>query len=271
MPHTLCLAHLTLIELAPPQLVLAAADAGFSHVGIRLSPASATERQHPMLGGAPMMRETLACLRDRNVAVHDVELVRLSASSKVSACESLFAAAAELGARQVLVAGDDNDEEKLAERFRELAQLGARYGLRMGLEFMPWRGIRDLPSALRVVTMAGTGGVVVDAIHLDRSGGCGADVAHIPGAHWGWFQICDAPAQRPDNEEELLFQARQARLAPGQGGLDLVGMLRAIPRDSVISVEAPLHGRPGMLAPVERARMLLKATLDLLQAAGLAR
>jgi sugar phosphate isomerase/epimerase len=268
MPHLLCLAHLTLIELAPPQLVLSAADAGFSHVGIRLAPASPTERQHPMLGGTAMMRETLACMRDRNVAVHDVELVRLTGASDVARFEPLLAAGAELGARQVLVGGDDADEARLAERLRELAELGARYGLRVGLEFMPWRGIRDLPSALRVVQQAGIGGVIVDAIHLDRSGGTSADVAAIPAGQWAWFQVCDAPAQRPASEEELLYQARQARLAPGQGGLDLLGMLRAIPRDSVVSIEAPLHGRPGLLPPVERARMLRQATLDLLEAAG---
>lgn len=271
MSHPLTLAHLTLIELAPPQLVLAAADAGFSQVGIRLAPASANEVQHPMLGGTPMMRETLACLRDRNVAVHDVELVRLSGDSDVSAFEPLLAAAAELGARQVLVAGDDADEPRLADRFRELAHLGGRYGLRMGLEFMPWRGIRDLPSALRVVQRAGTGGVIVDAIHLDRSGGSSADLAAIAPAQWAWFQICDAPAQRPASQEELLFQARQARLPPGQGGLDLLGMLRALPRDTVVSIETPLHGQPGLLPPVERARMLRQATLDLLEAADAGR
>jgi sugar phosphate isomerase/epimerase len=117
------------------------------------------------------------------------------------------------------------------------------------------------------VQQAGIGGVIVDAIHLDRSGGTSADIAQIPAEHWAWFQVCDAPAQRPVSEDELLFQARQARLPPGQGGLDLLGMLRAIPRDSVVAIETPLHGRPGLLPPVERARMLRQATLDLLEAA----
>ena len=67
-----------------------------------------------------------------------------------------------------------------------------------------------------------------------------------------------------DSEEELLFQARQARLPPGRGGLDLVGMLRAIPADSVVSIETPMHGLPDLLPPVERARMLRQATLDVL-------
>jgi sugar phosphate isomerase/epimerase len=267
MPHSLCLAHLSLIELTPPELVEAAGAAGFTQVSIRLAPASAGEVQHPMIGGTRMMRETLARMHDLGVAVHDVEIVRLTAESEVLAFEPLIAAAAELGARWLLVAGDCDDEAAVAGRLGELGELGARYGIRMGLEFMPWRGIRTLQAALRVVDTAATGGVIVDAIHLDRSGGTAADIAAVPESQWAFFQISDAPAVRPTTEDELLFQARRARLPPGRGGLDLKGMLRAIPADSVISIEAPLHGRPNLLTPVPRARMLRQATLGQLAAA----
>jgi sugar phosphate isomerase/epimerase len=264
MAHTLCLAHLTLIELTPPELVDAAADAGFSHVSIRLAPASVGERQHPMIGGTAMMRETLARMKTRGVAVHDVELVRLQSDTTVASLEPLLAAAAELGSRYVLVAGDSPDEAAIALRFRELSELGSRYRLRMGLEFMPWRGIRSLQSARRVIEAAGTGGIIVDAIHLDRSGGTPDDLRSLPAGSWAWFQICDAPAKRPDTEEELLFQARSARLPPGSGALDLVAMIRALPADTTISIETPMHGPHGALSPVARARMLRAATLEVM-------
>ena len=90
-------------------------------------------------------------------------------------------------------------------------------------------------------------------------------ISPLPPSQWAFFQICDAPRARPDTEEELLFQARRARLAPGRGGLDLVGMLRALPADFVISIEAPMHGHPDLLPPVERARLLREATLDVLK------
>ena len=264
MTPTLCLAHLTLIELTPPELIEAAADAGFSQVSMRLAPASAGELQHPMIGGTPMMRETLARMHERGVAVHDVELIRLTPETAVASMEPLLAAAAELGADYMLVAGDSADEAAMALRFRELSDLGAAYQLRMGLEFMPWRGIRTLQAARRVVEGAGTGGIVVDAIHLDRSGGSASDLRSLPEALFAYFQICDAPAERPVSEQELLFQARSARLAPGSGGLDLVEMLRAVPVDAVISIEAPMHGVAGCLPPVPRARMLRQATLEVL-------
>jgi sugar phosphate isomerase/epimerase len=267
MPHQLCLAHLSLIELSPPEMVTAAAAGGFDLVSLRLAPAAAGEPQRPMIGDTPMMRETLARLRSLGVAVHDVELVRLNADTDVSAYEPFMEAASRLGARQVLVAGDGDDEGSIADRFSALAQLGKRYGLRMGLEFMPWRGIRNLQSAARVVEAAASGGIVVDAIHLDRSGGSAADLASLRPEQWAFFQICDAPAQQPATEEELLFQARRARLAPGHGGLDLTGMLRALPRDLVISIEVPLHGYPDLLPPVPRARLLREATRLLMASA----
>jgi sugar phosphate isomerase/epimerase len=134
----------------------------------------------------------------------------------------------------------------------------------MGLEFMPWRGIKSLPSARRVVEAAGMGGIIVDAIHLDRSGGSADDLRSMPETTWAYFQICDAPAERPATQQELLFQARSARLAPGSGGLDLVAMVRALPADVVICIETPMHGLPGLLPPVARARMLKDATLDVI-------
>lgn len=267
MARSLCLAHLSLIELAPPDLIEAAAAAGFSQVSVRLAPAAPGEHQHPMLGNTPMMRETLARMGELGVGVHDVELIRLDEKTDVAAQEPLMEAAARLGAAHILVAGDSADEGVVADGLARLAQIGARYGLKMGLEFMPWRGIRTLESALRVIEAAGVGGVVVDAIHLDRSGATVAQLAALPAHRWAYFQICDAPAQRPASQEEMVFQARQARMAPGDGGLDLVGMLRTVPRETAVSIEVPLHARPDLLPPVARARMLREATLRVMEQA----
>ena len=175
-----------------------------------------------MIGGTPMMRETLARMRDLGVRVHDVELIRLTGATDVAALEPLVAAAAELGARHVLVAGDDADEAALAARFATLCDLGARHGVRMGLEFMPWRGVRTLASARRVLDAAGAGGIIVDAIHLDRSGGTAAEVAAIPPSQWAYFQICDAPRERP--------RQRRGVAVPGPAGPPAARARRARPR-----------------------------------------
>jgi len=61
--------------------------------------------------------------------------------------------------------------------------------------------------------------------------------------------------------QELIRQARGDRLFPGEGGLDLKGLLAALPAGLPISVEIP-HAKP--MSPLERARRALAATQALL-------
>ena len=79
------------------------------------------------------------------------------------------------------------------------------------------------------------------------------------------MQLCDAPAERPATLEGLLHQARSERLLPGEGGLDLRGILRAVPRDTPISIEIPQEALAKTVPAVERARRALVATHRLLE------
>ena len=53
------LEHLTLLGVSPPDLVSTAAQAGFSAVGLRISPATDGERPWPVSPGSPMLAETV--------------------------------------------------------------------------------------------------------------------------------------------------------------------------------------------------------------------
>ena len=63
--------------------------------------------------------------------------------------------------------------------------------------------------------------------------------------------------------QELIRQARGDRLFPGEGGLDLRGLLAALPHDLPMGLEIP---HAGGLQPHERARRALQATRKLLAA-----
>lgn len=268
MPRLLSLAHLTVLELTPPEVVSVAAESGFRSVNLRLAPVAPGEPQHPMIGSTPMMRETKRRLADTGLVVNDVEIIRLKGDTPIAQFEPLLSAAAELGARYMLVAGDDPDETATAERFAELSALGDRYGVVMGLEFMPWTGVKTIHAARRIVEQAGRGRIILDSLHLDRSGGTAADIAALPSSMHCYFQLCDGPAERPTDDATLIFQARQARLPPGDGGIDLVSMVAAIPDDMPVSVEVPMHGLPNLQPPVPRCRMLLERTESLLASAA---
>src|SRR5580692_2839346 len=114
--RALSLSALTVLELSPPQMVECAAQAGYDFVGLRLLPATDHEVRHDIVGDTPLKRETLARLRDTGIKVLDVEILRLKPDTDVSAFLPMLDTAAELGARYVLVAGNDPDEARTAER-----------------------------------------------------------------------------------------------------------------------------------------------------------
>jgi sugar phosphate isomerase/epimerase len=269
MPTTLSLSPLTILDAAPPDQVAAAAGAGFDAVGIRVA-AAADERVWPMLGDTPVMRETLARIADSAIEVLDVELVMLRPDLDESAALATLDAGRRLGARFVLTLGYDRDEGRLTDRFAWLCEQAADRGLRPGLEFMKYSPVRTLDAAVRIVRAAGhpAGSVLVDALHLRRSGGSPADLIGVPADLVPYGQLCDGPLDPvwpPDDEARM--ESRTGRLLPGDGEFPLAHLVAALPAGGALSVEAPVASLAG-LPPAERARRA-RAAADRLLAGAL--
>jgi sugar phosphate isomerase/epimerase len=262
----LSLAALTVLELTPPEMVNCAAQAGYSHVGLRLLPATETEVHYDLIGNTPMIREVQARLRDTGIGVLDIEILRLKPDTDVNAYQAVLETGAELGARYVLVAGNDPDQARLTDRFAALCDLALPLGLKPYIEPMPWTDAKDVAQAGRIVMAANrdNGGIVIDPLHFDRSASSLADIAALPPALFGYMQLCDAPAQRPTDVPGLLFQARCERLFPGEGGLDLVSLLNALPHDIALSLEVPTEALAKSVCALDRAKHAREATLKLL-------
>ena len=103
-------------------------------------------------------------------------------------------------------------------------------------------------------------GLLIDPIHFDRGGSVAAEIGTVPPTWLRYIQMCDAPAERPTTLEGLLHQARAERLLPGEGGLDLSGILRNVPASTPISIEIPQEALAKTVPAVERARRALAAT-----------
>jgi sugar phosphate isomerase/epimerase len=101
--------------------------------------------------------------------------------------------------------------------------------------------VPDLATASRIVEKVGkaNAGVLVDALHFDRSRSSIGDIAKIPAGRLHYWQLCDGPAERPTTTEELMRAARTERMFPGEGGIDLVSLMRAMPADIAVSIEVP--------------------------------
>lgn len=262
------LAALTVLELSPPDMVEAAARAGYSHVGLRLVPATEQERHFrwspmPNCVGKPRR------LRDTGIKVLDLEILRLEPATCVADFEAILAVGAGLGGTELLVAGNDPDEARLTERFAALCELAAQYGIHPHLEFMPWTDVRDLRQAMRVVANAdrANGCVLVDAFHFNRSGSSLDDLAQLAPQRMRYAQLCDVAGPVPADMDEILRQARNERRFPGDGDADLVGLLRALPPSVPLSLEIPTRQLLEQgISGEQRARMALEKAKAVLAA-----
>ena len=254
MKRGIGLAALTVLELPPHEQVSVAAQAGYSHVGLRLIPVAGQPFHHVL--DVDKVEKRLA---DTGVRVLDVEVFRLAPETRIDEFESTMAAAARLRATELLVHGADPDATRLTETFARLCDLAASYGLSANLEPMPWVDVSNLAKAQRVLDAAGrnNSGLLVDAIHFYRAGDSLQALAKLPRKLLRYMQLCDARPERPSDMQEIIRQARSDRLFPGEGGLDLNGLLRALPAGIPISLEVPVSKK---MEPLERARRALAAT-----------
>ena len=267
----LSLAALTVLHLAPPDMVACAAAAGYGKVGLRLIPATPEEPSHPtFIGDSPLVREVEHRLRDTGVRVLDIEILRLRPDTDVRAYVPVLETGARLGATHALVAGNDPERPRLIERLASLCTLAAPLGLTLDLEPMPWTDVKSFTDALSVVEACrqANAAVLVDAIHFDRAGDSFDALRHAPPGRLRYLQLCDAPAERPHDMAVVLQQARSARLMPGDGGLDLRQLLDAMPAGVPISLEVPMPEVVRAMGPVAAATRLREKTEALMATLG---
>jgi sugar phosphate isomerase/epimerase len=252
--RALGLAALTVLELAPHQQVSVAAEAGYTHVGLRLIPVAGQVLPRFNLG------ETKRRLAETGMKVLDVEVFRLDPRTQVAGFEPTMAQAADLGATELLAHGADPDESRLIQSFGALCDLAQRFQLWVNLEPMPWVEVSTVAKARRIIDASSrkNAALLVDAIHFYRADNTFAELESVAKRY---MQLCDAHPGRPADMQEMIRQARGDRLFPGEGALDLKGLMRALPAELPISVEIP-YGKP--MAALERARRALEATRLLL-------
>jgi len=168
--------------------------------------------------------------------------------------EPMLALSQRLGASDLLVHGADPDRTRLADNWGRLCDLAGRYGLAANLEPMPWVEISTIARANRILELAprSNAAVLPDAIHFFREAN---RLEELAATKTRYLQFCDARREKPADMDEIRRQARADRLMPGEGGLDLRGLLAALPRDLPVCLEIP-YARP--LPPLERARLALE-------------
>jgi sugar phosphate isomerase/epimerase len=261
------LAHLTALSLSPPELVDAAAEAGYRYVGLRLTRVTPQEPHYPLATDPALMRTTKVRLAATGIEVLDIELARISPDDDPRDFERFLEAGAELGARHVIAQLPDPDRARKTDRFAQLCEMARPLGLTMDLEFPSWTETPDLQAAVRVVREAGqpNAGILVDLLHFARSGSSVADLRQLPAAWFHFVHVCDAPPTVPATNEGLIHTARFERLFPGEGGIDIHGILGALPPGLPYALEIPRATLVAQVGGKEHARMAITAAREHLE------
>jgi sugar phosphate isomerase/epimerase len=267
--HPISLAHLTVLDTTPPELVSVAHAAGFRAIGIRLTATpSVGVPPYDILRAGPLLRETLSRLADTGISVLDTEFLRFEPELPVGIPEGFLEVSARLGARNVLVMSAEPGEERTLERFGELCDRAAAYGLQVCLEFAIYTGVRTLGHAAEMVKRSKrtNASVLIDALHFSRSGGLPSHIATVDPALLRYAQICDAVAEipAPTDTPALIREARTGRLLPGEGVLPLKELVAALPATVPLAVEAPSRATAELPA-LERAKRAHRALSRLLE------
>jgi sugar phosphate isomerase/epimerase len=258
--------HLTMLDVAPPDLVRSAAAAGFDFVGLRVAVGGPSEESWGLAPGSPMLRETLTALADTGLTVNDVDVLALRAGVRPAAFEPALATAAALGARSAIVLVDD-DLDRAGDALAELVPLAAGYGVRVLVEPMSYARMRTLAQARALADRVPGLGIMVDPLHLTRAGDTLDAVRALDPALVPCLQLCDAPLRTPEHLPQghrlprgqspgvdvRQYEARAWRLPPGEGELPLAAFTAALP-GVPISVEAPNLALSGRLDPTALAR-----------------
>jgi sugar phosphate isomerase/epimerase len=259
----LSLDHLTVIDASPLDLIEAAAAGGFQHVGLRIVQPLAAAEVADVIGQPALRRDLKAAMAATSVSVQLIESIWLGPDADPPALEPALAIGAELGARFVLVAGNDPDRSRLTANLGRLAELAQTHALEIAFEFMPFTQVRSYDEAMQIKRAVGRNNLrlLVDALHLARSGTDFHKLEPFDSAVVSYVHLCDARGPAPD---DLRAEARLNRYEPGEGDLPLDKFLDAMPADACLGIEVPCSRYAG-LPPVERGRIAGRAARDWLK------
>jgi 4-hydroxyphenylpyruvate dioxygenase len=158
--------------------------------------------------------------------------------------EHKFALMERLGVTLLLVCSNVSpaavdDDALAAEQLRLLAERAAEHGIRIAYEALAWGAhVSDYHHAWRIVREAGHPnlGLCLDSFHILARDTDPYAVETIPGEKIFFLQLADAPALPMD----VLYWSRHYRCFPGQGDLDVAGLVASVLRtgyDGPLSLE----------------------------------
>ena len=263
--------HQTVFGLPPVEFVNLAADLGCGYIAIALSGGPYNPHgyePYSLRDDAALRRRMMAAMRDRGVSISLGEGFTVRPGSDISGSAADLDTMAELGVRRINTVSLDPDLSRSLDEFGLLAEMVAARGMETTIEFAPSLTISDLSAALSAVRHVARLDfrLLIDTMHLVRSGHTASDLATIDPALIGYAQLSDNTIRQRGS---VYREDSIDRMVPGEGELPLREILAVLPPDIVIGLEVPMRSRAEAGEPTqERARRCIRAARDLLAAVG---
>ena len=266
----LALEFISALGMPPVQYVDLAARLGISRIGFAPSPIAANPHNYPawdLRNDPALLRDTKAAMSANNVTVSLGEGFLIMPGLEIADAAAAMDAMAELGAPLVNTIVMEQDRPRAFDQFARYAEMADARGMLACLEYMPMMWPINVHEAAAFVIESGAANarVLIDAMHFYRGGSQAVDLARVDPALIGYVQICDVPM--PATNPDYGMEARDNRLAPGEGDLPLAELLAALPRDVTIGLELPMAARAEAgMGPEERLAPAIAAARALLAA-----
>ncbi len=262
-PRGIGIDFISVFGLPPVQFVALAAELGCQHISIALTPMPGNPLGYPLWSlrdDAGLRKDLIAALRDHDITISLGEGFLVRPGTDICEAAGDMALMRELGIPRINIVPIDPDWSRGIDQLSLFAEMADANGLAATLEYMPGMRIGDLATSAAAVTEVGNPNLrlLIDAMHLFRSGGGAADVAALAPEMIGYVQLCDVPVI--SKYESYADEARYYRLPPGEGELPLQELINALPRDLMLGLEVPMLGEAQAgIGPYERLSRCVQA------------
>lgn len=214
----------------------------------------------------PLRREMIAAMRDNDVSISLIDgFMVIRPGTDVESLAGDLEIAKELGVATINTVSFEPDLGRTFDQLAKLVDMADALSIETVVEFAPKTALPDLASAVAVVRHIDRTNcrLLIDMMHLVRSGGRAADLVALDPDMIGYVHFCDAPLD--PCMSNYLQEASSERLIPGKGEFPLHEILSVLPRNVVIGLEIPSVSKAEAgISPYEHLVPAVEATRRLL-------
>jgi sugar phosphate isomerase/epimerase len=201
----------------------AAAAAGFTGIGLH---ADDYRRMRDAGTNDELLRSVLD---EHRLQLDEVEFLSGWATPTAPSASDIYALGAGFRPHHVTAgefAPNEFDISAAGARLRAICDEVAHSGMRIAVEAFPWSGLKDLATARAVVeaSAAPNAGLMIDVWHFYNTRSSLADLDGLDADRIVAVQLNDGQVV----DDDFLTEARRGRLLPGDGELDITGLLTGL-------------------------------------------